>query len=72
MKKMYVAKLVSYGLNSDVYIHSTRLKLAHFPDMLAVSEGHGHKLHLMFDQNRAHTLHKACQYDADTDGIHLV
>lgn len=38
--------------------------------MIAVSEGRGHNVLLMFDENLAHTLHKVCQTDAD--GINLV
>ena len=75
LKKLYTSKLAAYGIASESYVHSTRLKqriLGYFPDMLAVCEGRGHETLLMFDQNLAQTLHKACQYDADADGMHLV
>jgi hypothetical protein len=40
--------------------------------MLAVNESRGHETLLMFDDNLAHVLHKACQADSYADGIHLV
>jgi len=40
--------------------------------MLAVSEGRGHETLLMFDQNLAQTLQKACEVDEYDDGLHLM
>jgi hypothetical protein len=60
---------------SESRVNSTRFKdsiLGYFPDMRAVNESCGHKTLLMFDDNLAHVLHKACQADSYADGIHLV
>jgi hypothetical protein len=40
--------------------------------MLAVNESRGYETLLMFDDNLAHLLHKACQADSYADGTHLV
>ena len=75
LKKLYSSKLQSYGIVSESRVNSTRFKdsiLGYFPDMLAVNESRGHETLLMFDENLAHVLHKACQADAYADGIHLV
>jgi len=40
--------------------------------MLAVCEGRGHETLLIFDQNFAESLHRACAVDSDDDGIHLM
>jgi len=40
--------------------------------MLAVSEGRGYETLLMFDQNLAQTLQKACEVDEYDDGLHLM
>ena len=72
---LYVNKLATYGVVSACRENSTRLKdriLGQFPDMLAVCEGRGHETLLMFDQNLAQTLHKACKVDEYDDGLHLM
>ena len=72
---MYVNNLATYGVQSASRENSTRLKdkiLGHFPDMLAVSEGRSHETLLMFNQNLAQTLQKACEVDEYDDGLHLM
>ena len=62
-----MSKLQTFGIISDIYANSTRLKdkiVGYFPDMIAVCKGHGHEILLMFDKNLAHTVNTAGQFDS--------
>jgi len=75
LSKLYTSRLNQLGAVTTSRENATRLKeriLYHFPDMIVVSEGRGHDVKLMFDENLGSTLTKAFQVDSDDDGIHLV
>ena len=69
---MYSNRLKQLGTVLPVRVHSTKLKyriMAYFPDM----EEHkpGRDVLLAFNEDIGSALHKACQHDADSDGVHL-
>lgn len=70
--KLYSMRMKQLGSDLSGRIHSTKLKnrvLAYFPDMEAHKQGRD--VMLIFNNDVGLALKKACEYDADSDAIHL-
>lgn len=68
-----MSKLQTFGIISDTYANSTRLKdriVGYFPDMIAVCKGHGHETLLMFD--KILPIRSIRLASLILDGMHLV
>ena len=73
LSELYCNKIEYHGASQTERIHTTRLKeriMAHFPDMVAFSEGRDVLLTFRGDVGTA--LVKACREDRDEDGQCLV
>ena len=69
---LYSNRLKQLGTVLPGRVHSTKLKyriMPYFPDM----EEHktGRDVLLAFNKDIGSALHKACEHDADSDGVHL-
>jgi len=73
LAKLYSSRLNELGENLTSRINTTRLKeksLGAFPDLRAQSNGRN--ILMMFDQDIAHAIDKACEQDFDSDALWLM
>ena len=70
---LYDSRLKQLGTNMGNRIHTTKLKnriLAYFPDLEAHKQGRD--VVLVCNKDIGNAIKKACEYDADSDAVHLV
>ena len=69
---LYTMRMEQLGIKLDMRLHTTRLKerlLAKFTDMRAQKKGRD--VLLAFEDDIGPALAKACEFDSDSDAIHL-
>ena len=72
LTRLYTTRLEQLGTKVTGRVHSTKLKdriMIYFPDM--VEHKSGRDVLLAFKQDVGSALHKACEQDADSEGVSL-
>ena len=72
LANLYVTRLKQLGVDVETRVHTTRLKeriLSYFPDM--ESHKQGRDTVLVCNKDIGDAIGKACEYDNDSDALHL-